>query len=122
MNGDKLTLRPEATAGIVRAMIEHNAPYNAAAGGSGPNVTLFRHERPAEGRYREFHPDRRRGPACLGPDVDAEQILMLAPLRDLGIPESRRPPGDQQPGPADERLAHRAALIAHSRPTRRSST
>src|SRR6478672_5604842 len=45
MNGDRLTLRPEATAGIVRAMIEHNALYN------GPlrvwsNVSLFRHERP----------------------------------------------------------------------------
>ena len=54
MNGDKLTLRPEATAGIVRAMIELNALYN------GPlrvwsNVALFRHERPQKGRYRQFH-------------------------------------------------------------------
>src|SRR3984885_9380379 len=45
MNGDRLTLRPECTAGIVRAMVEHNALYN------GPlrlwsHVALFRHERP----------------------------------------------------------------------------
>ena len=55
MNGDKLTLRPEATAGIVRAMIEHNALYN------GPLRlwtigAMFRHERPQKGRYRQFHP------------------------------------------------------------------
>src|SRR5438445_5858785 len=54
MNGDKLTLRPEATAGIVRAVVEHNALYH------GPlrvwsNVSLFRHERPQKGRYRQFH-------------------------------------------------------------------
>ena len=54
MNGDELTLRPEATAGIVRAMIEHNALYN------GPLRlwtlgAMFRHERPQKGRYRQFH-------------------------------------------------------------------
>ena len=51
MNGDRLTLRPEATAGIVRAMVEHNALYN------GPlrvwsEVAVFRHERPQKGRCR----------------------------------------------------------------------
>jgi histidyl-tRNA synthetase len=54
MNGDELTLRPEATAGIVRAMVEHNALYN------GPLRlwtigAMFRHERPQKGRYRQFH-------------------------------------------------------------------
>jgi histidyl-tRNA synthetase len=54
MNGDQLTLRPEATAGIVRAMVEHNALYN------GPLRlwtlgAMFRHERPQKGRYRQFH-------------------------------------------------------------------
>src|SRR5512141_2870952 len=67
MNGDKLTLRPEATAGIVRAMIEHNALYN------GPmrvwsNVSLFRHERPQKGRYRQFHQIDVEGLGFAGPD------------------------------------------------------
>ena len=54
MNGDRLTLRPEATAGIVRAMIEHNALYNGPLRlwTVGP---MFRHERPQKGRYRQFH-------------------------------------------------------------------
>ena len=54
MNGDKLTLRPEATAGIVRAMVEHNALYNGPLRlwTLGP---MFRHERPQKGRYRQFN-------------------------------------------------------------------
>src|SRR5258706_6677095 len=85
MNGDKLTLRPEATAGIVRAMIEHNALYN------GPlrvwsEVPLFRHERPQKGRYRQFHQIDVEALGHAGPDVDAEQILMCrALLSDLGL-------------------------------------
>src|SRR5262249_15171831 len=89
MNGDRLTLRPEATAGIVRAMIEHNALYN------GPmrvwsNVSLFRHERPQKGRYRQFHQIDVEALGFAGPDVDAEQILMCRALwRDLGLVEGR---------------------------------
>lgn len=54
LNGDPLTLRPEATAGVVRAALEHNMLYD---GGKrlyyiGP---MFRHERPQKGRYRQFH-------------------------------------------------------------------
>ena len=54
MNGDKLTLRPENTAGIVRSAIEHNLTYE------GPkrvwyNGPMFRHEKPQRGRYRQFH-------------------------------------------------------------------
>src|SRR3954451_6269384 len=88
MNGDKLTLRPEATAGIVRAMIEHNALYN------GPmrvwsNVSLFRHERQQKGRYRQFHQIDVEALGYAGPDVDAEQILMCrALLIDLGLQSS----------------------------------
>ena len=54
MNGDRLTLRPEATAGIVRAVVEHNALYNGPLRiwTAGP---MFRHERPQKGRYRQFH-------------------------------------------------------------------
>ncbi len=113
MNGDKLTLRPEATAGIVRAMIEHNALYN------GPlrvwsNVSLFRHERPQKGRYRQFHQVDVEALGLPGPDVDAEQILMCrALLRDLGIPETHVRLELNSLGQPAERLAHRAALIAH---------
>jgi histidyl-tRNA synthetase len=53
-NGDLLTLRPEGTAGCVRAMIEHNLPREGIQKVfySGP---MFRHERPQKGRYRQFH-------------------------------------------------------------------
>ena len=113
MNGDRLTLRPEATAGIVRAMIEHNALYN------GPlrvwsNVSLFRHERPQKGRYRQFHQIDVEALGLAGPDVDAEQILMCrALLRDLGVPEQHVRLELNSLGQPAERLAHRAALIAH---------
>jgi histidyl-tRNA synthetase len=113
MNGDKLTLRPEATAGIVRAMVEHNALYN------GPlrvwsEVSVFRHERPQKGRYRQFHQIDVEALGFKGPDVDAEQILMCrALLIDLGIPMANVRLELNSLGQAEERLAHRAALIAH---------
>ena len=113
MNGDKLTLRPEATAGIVRAMIEHNALYN------GPlrvwsQVSLFRHERPQKGRYRQFHQIDAEALGLAGPDVDAELILMCRTLlRDLGIPQEHVWLEINSLGQPPERLAHRAALIAH---------
>jgi len=113
MNGDRLTLRPEATAGIVRAMVEHNALYN------GPlrvwsEVSVFRHERPQKGRYRQFHQIDVEALGFKGPDVDAEQILMCrALLVDLGIPMDKVRLELNSLGQADERLAHRAALIKH---------
>ena len=114
MNGDRLTLRPEATAGIVRAVIEHNALYN------GPlrvwsHVALFRHERPQKGRYRQFHQIDVEALGHAGPDVDAEQILMCrALLRDLGLVEGRDVRLEiNSLGQASERQLHRAALIAH---------
>ncbi|HEY8706952.1 MAG TPA: histidine--tRNA ligase [Burkholderiaceae bacterium] len=113
MNGDKLTLRPEATAGIVRAMVEHNALYN------GPmrvwsNVSLFRHERPQKGRYRQFHQIDVEALGFAGPDVDAEQILMCrALLCDLGLGDGDVRLELNSLGQPAERLAHRAALVAH---------
>ena len=113
MNGDLLTLRPEATAGIVRAMIEHNALYN------GPlrvwsQVPVFRHERPQKGRYRQFHQIDVEALGFQGPDVDAEQILMCrALLLDLGIPVDRVRLELNNLGQPAERLAHRAALVAY---------
>ncbi|MBI2772287.1 MAG: histidine--tRNA ligase [Burkholderiales bacterium] len=114
MNGDRLTLRPEATAGIVRAMVEHNALYNGPLRiwTIGP---MFRHERPQKGRYRQFHQLDVEALDYAGPDVDAELILMCRALwRDLGLAEGSDVRLEiNSLGQADERQAHRAALIAH---------
>jgi histidyl-tRNA synthetase len=111
MNGDPLTLRPENTAGVVRAAIEHSLLYD---GGKrlfyiGP---MFRHERPQRGRYRQFHQVGVEALGFAGPDVDAEVILMARALwQDLGLADVRLELNSL--GQADERRAHRAALVAH---------
>jgi len=114
MNGDRLTLRPEATAGIVRAINEHNALYNGPLRVwlMGP---MFRHERPQKGRSRQFNQLDVEALGHAGPDVDVELILMLRALwRDLGLVEGRDLTLELNSlGQANERLAHRAALIAH---------
>jgi histidyl-tRNA synthetase len=114
MNGDRLTLRPELTAGIVRAMVEHNALYGGPlrVWSSGP---VFRHERPQKGRYRQFHQIDVEALGFAGPDVDAEQILMCRALwRDLGLVEGRDVRLELNSlGQPDERAAHRAALVEH---------
>jgi len=114
MNGDRLTLRPENTAGVVRAMTEHSFLRD---GGKrlyyiGP---MFRHERPQKGRYRQFHQVGAEALGFVGPDVDAELILMGRALwRDLGLVERRDVRLELNSlGQAEERLAHRAALVAH---------
>jgi histidyl-tRNA synthetase len=114
MNGDRLTLRPEATAGIVRAVNEHNALY----GGPlriwqlGP---MFRHERPQKGRTRQFHQLDVEALGHPGPDVDAEIILLLRALwQRFGLLEGRDITLEiNSLGEAAERRAHRAALITH---------
>ena len=114
MNGDRLTLRPEATAGMVRAIIEHNALYNGPlrVWQMGP---MFRHERPQKGRYRQFNQLDVEAFGHAGPDVDAEIILMVRALwRELGLVEGRDVTLElNRLGQPDERQAHRAALIAH---------
>ncbi|HSI53594.1 MAG: histidine--tRNA ligase [Ramlibacter sp.] len=114
MNGDKLTLRPEATAGIVRAVVEHNALYNGPLRiwTAGP---MFRHERPQKGRYRQFHQLDVEALGFAGPDVDAELILMgRAMWRELGLVEGQHYRLEINTlGDAAERQAHRAALIRH---------
>jgi histidyl-tRNA synthetase len=114
MNGDKLTLRPEATAGIVRAVVEHNALYNGPLRiwTAGP---MFRHERPQKGRYRQFHQLDVEALGYGGPDVDAELILMGRALwRELGLVEGQHYRLEINTlGEADERRAHREALVAH---------
>lgn len=114
MNGDQLTLRPEATAGIVRAMVEHNALYNGPLRlwTIGP---MFRHERPQKGRYRQFHQLDVEALGFPGPDVDAEMILMVRALWvALGLEVGRDVRLELNSlGQPAERLAHRAALVAH---------
>jgi histidyl-tRNA synthetase len=114
MNGDALTLRPEATAGIVRAMVEHNALYNGPLRiwQLGP---MFRHERPQKGRSRQFHQLDVEALGHPGPDVDAELILLLRALwSELGLHEGEQITLELNSlGQPDERQAHRAALIAH---------
>jgi histidyl-tRNA synthetase len=110
-NGDSMTLRPEATAGIVRAAIEHNFLYN------GPlrvwtSGAMFRYERPQKGRSRQFHQYDVEALGFDGPDVDAEQIVMLARLwKALGI----GPVALQVNSIGDwtDRLAHREKLAAY---------
>ncbi|HMC16309.1 MAG TPA: histidine--tRNA ligase, partial [Albitalea sp.] len=114
MNGDKLTLRPEATAGIVRAMIEHNALYNGPLRiwTMGP---MFRHEKPQKGRYRQFNQLDVEALGYAGPDVDAEMILMGRTLwRELGLVEGVNVRLELNSlGQPDERRAHRDALVRH---------
>ena len=114
MNGDHLTLRPEATAGIVRAVVEHNALYNGPlrVWTAGP---MFRHERPQKGRYRQFHQLDVEALGYPGPDVDAELILMgRAMWRELGLVEGQHYRLELNTlGQPDERRAHRDALVRH---------
>ena len=111
LNGESLTLRPEATAGIVRAAIAHNLTYDRPqrVWTAGP---MFRHERPQKGRYRQFHQFDVEALGFEGPDVDAEQIVMLARLwRALGLADGIRLHVNSI-GDRHDRLAHRDELVA----------
>ncbi|MBI3286402.1 MAG: histidine--tRNA ligase [Burkholderiales bacterium] len=111
MNGDKLTLRPENTAGIVRSALEHNLTYDGPKRlwYSGP---MFRHEKPQRGRYRQFHQVGAEALGFSGPDIDAELIVMCQRLwDDLGLQNIRLELNSI--GDAQERNQHRAALIAY---------
>ena len=110
-NGESLALRPEATAGIVRSAIEHNFLYNGPlrVWTMGP---MFRYERPQKGRQREFHQFDVEALGFEGPDVDAEQIVMLARLwSSLGL--SNVELHVNSIGDAADRKAHRAKLVAY---------
>jgi len=111
LNGDKLTLRPEGTAGCVRAVIESNLTYN------GPQRLwymgpMFRHENVQKGRQRQFHQIGCEAFGFDAAEVDAEQIILLARLwRELGIVDVELQINSI--GDADERLAYRQNLIAY---------
>jgi histidyl-tRNA synthetase len=87
--GDRLSLRPEATAGVVRAAIEHGLLHNQKQRlwTLGP---MFRHERPQQGRYRQFHQIDCEAFGFSGPDIDVEMMQLSARLwRKLGIRDVR---------------------------------
>jgi histidyl-tRNA synthetase len=112
LNGDSLTLRPEATAGLVRAAVEHSITYNAPqrVWTVGP---MFRHERPQKGRYRQFHQFDVECFGFAGPDVDAEIIAMGVRIwRELGLADHVKLEINSI-GDAEERREHRDALIKH---------
>ncbi|MGE5946671.1 MAG: histidine--tRNA ligase [Betaproteobacteria bacterium] len=111
LNGEALTLRPEGTAGCVRAVIQHGLanqiPRRLYYTGQ-----MFRHERPQKGRYRQFHQVGVEAIGFAGPDIDAEMILMGARLwADLGLEGIELQLNSL--GQPEERALHRAALIAY---------
>lgn len=111
LNGDKLTLRPEGTAGCVRAVVENNLTYN------GPvrlwyNGPMFRHENVQKGRQRQFHQIGVEAFGFATPEVDAEQIVLLARLwQALGIADVALQINSI--GDAHERAEYRNVLIAY---------
>jgi histidyl-tRNA synthetase len=113
-NGDSLTLRPEGTAGCLRACMEHGLLYNRInrLWYSGP---MFRHERPQKGRYRQFH---QVGVEVYGidtPDIDVELILLSSRLwRELGIAHKLELQINTL-GTAAERLVYRNKLVQYFR-------
>jgi histidyl-tRNA synthetase len=109
--GDSLTLRPEATAGVARAVISNGLLRGARLKlwTSGP---MFRHERPQKGRFRQFHQLDVEAIGFAGPDVDAELIALGARLwRRLGITRVRLLLNSL--GTSDARQRYRAALLTY---------
>lgn len=112
-NGERLTLRPEGTAGCVRAGIESGLLHNQVQRWwyAGP---MFRHERPQKGRYRQFHQIGVEAFGIAGPDVDAEIILLTARLwRALGLSGLRLEINSL--GTPAARAAYRAKLVDYLR-------
>jgi histidyl-tRNA synthetase len=110
--GESLTLRPEGTAGCVRACLEHGLTYNQSQRlwYTGP---MFRYERPQKGRYRQFHQFGVETFGMTGPDIDAEQVLLTARLwKMLGLDQVVRLELNSL-GESDERARFRAALVAY---------
>ena len=111
-NGDRLSLRPEGTAGCVRACIQNGLLHNQTQRlwYTGP---MFRHERPQKGRLRQFHQIGVEAFGLAGPDIDAELLLLTARLwRELKIDQAVELQINSL-GTADERGAYRQALVAY---------
>jgi len=109
-NGDQLTLRPEGTAGCVRAAMQNGLlNQTQRLWYMGP---MFRHERPQKGRYRQFHQVGVEAYGFKGPDIDAEMILMTARIwKKLGLTGATLQINSL--GSTEARLAYRDVLIAY---------
>jgi histidyl-tRNA synthetase len=110
-NGESLTLRPEATAGMVRAGISNGLLHNQRKKlwTMGP---MFRYEKPQQGRYRQFHQIDVEALGYKGPDVDAELIILSARMwRMLGI--SRLTLEINSLGDTDTRASYRDELVRY---------
>jgi histidyl-tRNA synthetase len=110
-NGDSLTLRPEGTAGCVRAGLENGLIFNQTQRlwYQGP---MFRHERPQKGRYRQFHQIGVETFGLAGPDIDLELILITARLwRELGLDDLELQINTL--GTSEERATYRERLVAY---------
>ncbi|MDD2758840.1 MAG: histidine--tRNA ligase [Methylomonas sp.] len=111
-NGDSLTLRPEGTAGCLRACLEHGLLHNQShrLWYYGP---MFRHERPQKGRYRQFYQLGVETYGMAGPDVDAEMIQLTDRLwRKLGIRDNVALQLNSL-GTTEERAAYRGHLVGY---------
>ncbi|MFA5921919.1 MAG: histidine--tRNA ligase [Methylococcaceae bacterium] len=111
-NGDSLTLRPEGTAGCLRACLEHGLLHNQVhrLWYYGP---MYRHERPQKGRYRQFIQLGVETYGMSGPDIDAELILIMDRLwKKLGIRDKVRLQLNSL-GTIAERLAYRETLVSY---------
>jgi histidyl-tRNA synthetase len=110
-NGDNIALRPEATAGIVRAALSHGLVHNRQEKlfCMGP---MFRREKPQKGRYRQFHQIDVEALGFAGPDVDAELIFMSARLLEaLGIDDLKLEINSL--GSAESRVRYRQRLVEY---------
>ena len=110
-NGESLTLRPEATASVVRAGITNGLLHNQRQKlwTTGP---MFRYEKPQKGRYRQFYQFDVEALGFDGPDVDAELIIMCARMwRALGI--SRLTLEINSLGTPESRASYRVALVEY---------
>jgi histidyl-tRNA synthetase len=111
-NGDSLTLRPEGTAGCLRACLEHGLLHHQShrLWNYGP---MYRHERPQKGRYRQFTQLGVEAYGMAGPDIDVELILLMHRLfKKFGIRDKLRLELNSL-GTIQERLVYREALVAY---------
>jgi histidyl-tRNA synthetase len=112
-NGDSLTLRPEGTAGCVRAGLENGLIFNQTQRlwYQGP---MFRHERPQKGRYRQFHQIGVETFGLAGPDIDLELILITARIwQELGLEDLELQINTL--GTSEERAHYRDQLVNYLR-------
>ena len=110
-NGDSLTMRPEGTAACVRACMQHGLLHNQVQRlwYAGP---MFRHERPQQGRYRQFHQIGVEAFGMAGPDIDAEMIFMTARMwKRLGLEDVSLQVNSL--GTPAVRAAYRSELVAY---------